>query len=288
MDKKTAWQTLRDHAEGRIYHDNAGSCPDHVEGHDTRDPDCHVCQALDAVQGCLSQIEEPAKPVAAPAGPVAGYLISDPSDPEIGFWFSETPCAEGYTSEPLYAGAAPAAVAPQGEYPHEQMDAMALARYKVVPSDASMLWSHAVVAGDGAQQLYVGREVECQNMARKFAGAFLDGAFAFHSMSSAPTTRAAPAMEAPSGVAGRTAPRNDDERAAAQFFADNPSAALLAWALYLGRSKAPALEAPAAPIQHQGMTIAGNGAAELGKLMREQRDSRLGVYPDGNPNSGQP
>ena len=56
------------------------------------------------------------------------------------------------------AGAAPAAVAPQGEYPHEQMDAMALARYKVVPSHASMLWSHAVVAGDGVQQLYVGRE----------------------------------------------------------------------------------------------------------------------------------
>ena len=30
------------------------------------------------------------------------------------------------------------------------------------------------------------------------------------------------------------------------------------------------------------------GAAELGKLMREQRDSRMGIYPDGNPNSGQP
>ena len=95
------------------------------------------------------------------------------------------------------AGAAPAAVAPRGEYPHEQMDAMALARYKVAPSHASMLWSHAVVAGDGAQQLYVGREVECQNMARKFAGAFLDGAFAFHSMAAAPTAQAAPSLEAP-------------------------------------------------------------------------------------------
>lgn len=99
------------------------------------------------------------------------------------------------------AGAAPAAVAPQGEYPHEQMDAMALARYKVVPSHASMLWSHAVVAGHGAQQLYVGREVECQNMARKFAGAFLDGAFAFHSMAAAPTAQAAPALEAPAAPA---------------------------------------------------------------------------------------
>ncbi|MDH0852385.1 hypothetical protein N5D66_31010, partial [Delftia tsuruhatensis] len=96
---------------------------------------------------------------------------------------------------------APAAGAPQGEYPHEQMDAMALDRYKVVPSNASMLWSHAVVAGDGTQQLYVGREVECQNMARKFAGAFLDGAFAFHSTAAAPTAQAAPALEAPAGPA---------------------------------------------------------------------------------------
>ncbi|ABX35840.1 hypothetical protein Daci_3202 [Delftia acidovorans SPH-1] len=97
--------------------------------------------------------------------------------------------------------AAPAAVAPRGEYPHEQMDAMALDRYKVVPSNASMLWSHAVVAGDGTQQLYVGREVECQNMARKFAGAFLDGAFAFHSTAAAPTAPAAPALEAPAAPA---------------------------------------------------------------------------------------
>lgn len=68
------------------------------------------------------------------------------------------------------------------QYPHEQMDGIALARYKVVPSNTSMFWSHAVVAGDGEQQLYVGSEVACHNMARKFAGAFLDGAFAFHSI----------------------------------------------------------------------------------------------------------
>lgn len=91
--------------------------------------------------------------------------------------------------------AAPAAVAVPSEFPHEQMDAMALARYKVVPSTSSMIWSHAVVAVDGAQQLYVGREVECQNMVRKFAGAFLDGAFAFHSIAAAPTVQAAPRQE---------------------------------------------------------------------------------------------
>ena len=119
-----------------------------------------------------------------------------------------------YVLEPVAAPAleAPPAVAPQGEYPHEQMDAMALARYKVVPSHASMLWSHAVVAGDGAQQLYVGREVECQNMARKFAGAFLDGAFAFHSMAAAPTAQAAPALEAPAAPAG------DEEAAFTKWF----------------------------------------------------------------------
>ena len=56
-------------------------------------------------------------------------------------------------------------------------DAVAWARYKVVPAHESMFHRFAVVAGDGKQQLYLGREVECENMARKFAGAFLDGAF---------------------------------------------------------------------------------------------------------------
>lgn len=56
-------------------------------------------------------------------------------------------------------------------------DAVALARYKVVPAHKSMFYRFAVVAGDGKQQLYLGCEAECHNMARKFAGAFLDGAF---------------------------------------------------------------------------------------------------------------
>ena len=51
------------------------------------------------------------------AQPIAGYRISDPSDPTIKPWLSDTPDDNGYTSEPLYAGAAPAAVAPQGGYP---------------------------------------------------------------------------------------------------------------------------------------------------------------------------
>ena len=73
-----------------------------------------------------------------------------------------------------------------GDYPHEQMDALAISRYKVVPSDQSMFRRHAVVAGDGQQHLYNGSEVDCRNMAQKFAGAFLDGAFAFHERYAAP------------------------------------------------------------------------------------------------------
>lgn len=83
--------------------------------------------------------------------------------------------------------AAPAAGAVAG--PVDDIDAIALARYKVVPSHDSMFHRFAVVAGDGKQQLYLGRETECQNMARKFAGAFLDGAF-YQSHAVAPTTAA--------------------------------------------------------------------------------------------------
>ena len=79
-------------------------------------------------------------------------------------------------------------------YPHEQMDALAISRYKVVPSDQSMYWRHAVVAGDGQQHLYNGSEVDCQNLARKFAGAFLDGAFAFHSLYTALQAQPADAL----------------------------------------------------------------------------------------------
>ena len=89
--------------------------------------------------------------------------------------------------------AAPATGVGPSEFPHEKMDAVALGRYKAVSSDQSRFYRFAVVAGDGTQQLYIGREVDCQNMARKFAGAFLDGAFAYHSMAAAPATQAAPA-----------------------------------------------------------------------------------------------
>ena len=94
-------------------------------------------------------------------------------------------------------GQAPAQAVPQRE-PVEmpaEIEQMATGRYKVVPSHESMFHRWAVVAGTGAQQLYLGREVECQNMARKFAGAFLDGAFVAMQQAApqpSPTAQAAP------------------------------------------------------------------------------------------------
>lgn len=96
--------------------------------------------------------------------------------------------------EQLLARQAVVQAEPVADYPHEQMDALALARYKVVQSDQSMYWRNAVVAGDGQQHLYNGSEVDCQNMARKFAGAFLDGAFAFHQRYTAPQAQPADAL----------------------------------------------------------------------------------------------
>ena len=78
----------------------------------------------------------------------------------------------------LEAEAAPQQEAQDPTEIPEEIERMAADRYKVVPSHESMFHRWAVVAGTGTQQLYLGREVECQNMARKFAGAFLDGAFA--------------------------------------------------------------------------------------------------------------
>lgn len=125
------------------------------------------------------------------------------------------------------AQAAPAAVAGPSEFPHEQMDVMALARYKVMPSHESMLHRHVVVAGDGSQQLYIGREAECENMARKFAGAFLDGAFAFHLMlADAPTTQPAPGEQNESayqrGYMDGMAKGRRDVKAAPQQEAQDP------------------------------------------------------------------
>ena len=75
------------------------------------------------------------------------------------------------------------------------IDAVALARYKVVPAHESMFHRFAVVAGDGKRQLYLGREIECANMARKFAGAFLDGAFYQANIAPTPPAQAADSVQ---------------------------------------------------------------------------------------------
>lgn len=64
----------------------------------------------------------------------------------------------------------------QHHFPHEDMDKVALDRYKVAKS-ISTIWPYSVAAGDGNQELFHGGESTCKHVARKLAGAFLDGAF---------------------------------------------------------------------------------------------------------------
>ena len=45
-----ARKTLIAHAEGRVQHIHAGSCPSELDGHDKRDDECPVCQALMALE----------------------------------------------------------------------------------------------------------------------------------------------------------------------------------------------------------------------------------------------
>ncbi|HCW1005730.1 hypothetical protein [Pseudomonas aeruginosa] len=42
----SALDTLRRFATGEVGHLNNGHCPDDLEGHEARDPDCPVCRAL--------------------------------------------------------------------------------------------------------------------------------------------------------------------------------------------------------------------------------------------------
>lgn len=62
------------------------------------------------------------------------------------------------------------------DYPHEIMNAIASNRY-VVKKSTSGLWPYAVFAGDGIHQLYCGLRSDCEAVARKLTGAFLDGGF---------------------------------------------------------------------------------------------------------------
>ncbi len=47
---ESALDTLRKAASGEVKHLNNGLCPDDIEGHEARDPDCPVCRALLATE----------------------------------------------------------------------------------------------------------------------------------------------------------------------------------------------------------------------------------------------
>lgn len=49
MTKTEAVQVLVDHAGGWLSHANSGLCPNELDGRETRDPGCRVCQALVAI-----------------------------------------------------------------------------------------------------------------------------------------------------------------------------------------------------------------------------------------------
>lgn len=131
-----------------------------------------------AIAERLARVNQQAAPKAAPESFLDGADVQDESG-VLAYYSREAVLA--CINAALESVAAPKA-APQQEAQEptaisEAIERMAADRYKVVPSHESMFHRWAVVAGTGTQQLYLGREVECQNMARKFAGAFLDGAF---------------------------------------------------------------------------------------------------------------
>lgn len=71
----SALDFLIGYAEGRLFHLNEGICPDHIQGHETRDPDCGVCQALNIVTGAPGRHAGPGLAVAAPVS------VPDPRTP---------------------------------------------------------------------------------------------------------------------------------------------------------------------------------------------------------------
>lgn len=92
---------------------------------------------------------------------------------------------------------AQAASVPANEFPHDEMDAIALHRFKVEQTDSNV-WGWCVRAGDGTQELYKGRKSSCEAVARRLIGAFLDGAMLAHDMlAAAPSSTGLDNPEAP-------------------------------------------------------------------------------------------
>ena len=50
MNRENAIKTLMDHAKGIVNHSFTGNCPDRVDGPQSRDPRCKVCQAIKEIE----------------------------------------------------------------------------------------------------------------------------------------------------------------------------------------------------------------------------------------------
>ncbi len=101
-----------------------------------------------------------------------------------------TAAAQGFRDG--QAAVEPAPVQDEREYPHEAMDKLAADRYRVSAAGAGPLSRYSVRAGDGEQELYRGSKSDCEHVARKLAGAFLDGGFAAFELYAAPIAQTAP------------------------------------------------------------------------------------------------
>lgn len=89
----------------------------------------------------------------------------------------------------------PAQTEQQPPYPHEAMDVIATSRYQVVASGSGPLSRYYVRAGDGKCELYRGGKSDCEHVARKLAGAFLDGGLTAFGLYAAPIAQTAPQPE---------------------------------------------------------------------------------------------
>ena len=98
-------------------------------------------------------------------------------------WYGSEPPSEGQINA-IYSAMLEAAPNPPA-FDHDAMDVFAANRFHVKPCD-KRLFGWQVTAGDGEQTLYVGRKPDCENVARKLAGAFLDGAFYYSGLANAP------------------------------------------------------------------------------------------------------
>lgn len=97
-----AIQVLRAHAEGHMHHLNRGVCPDEVAGHESRDADCAVCNALKALA---------ASPAPGRAPLTETHVQALRSATPGGDWFDEEQAAifeRGIRAAERYHGIAPA------------------------------------------------------------------------------------------------------------------------------------------------------------------------------------